>query len=144
MADILHRIIVEAAPEKVYRALTEQTGLSGWWTQAKTNGGVGSNVNFAFGPNGEHQVDMQVLELVENKKVVWKCVRGPWVETGEFEFEIKPHERGSEMLFSHSGWQEADEFYRHCNSKWGFFFTVSLKDYLETGTGKPGPQDPDI
>ena len=35
MTDILHRIIIEASPEKVYAALTEQAQLSAWWTKAE-------------------------------------------------------------------------------------------------------------
>lgn len=33
MPDILHRIRIKAAPEKVFTALTEQTGPAGWWTK---------------------------------------------------------------------------------------------------------------
>lgn len=144
MADILHRIIIEASPEKVYRALTEQDGLSAWWTHAKTQGKVGSTASFLFGPNGEHQVVMEITDLTKNERVAWQCVDGPWINTGAFQFLIQPDERGSALKFSHSGWTEADEFFMHCNSKWGFFLTVSLKNLLETGKGQPHPNDPDI
>ena len=144
MVDILHRIVIEASPAKVYEVLTKQDGLSAWWTKAHTKGGVGSVVNFFFGPNDEHQVNMEVTELVPNESVTWKCIEGSWVDTGLFQFKIQKDERGSAVKFSHSGWKEADEFYMHCNSKWGFFLAVSLKDLLETGKGRPHPGDPDI
>jgi uncharacterized protein YndB with AHSA1/START domain len=35
MTDILHRITIEASPEALYRALTEQNGLSAWWTKTE-------------------------------------------------------------------------------------------------------------
>jgi len=144
MADILHRIVIEASPEKVYNALTEQEGLSAWWTKTRTEGKIGALATFFFGPNDEHQVVMEITDMQKNAFVSWKCVEGPWVNTGAFKFMIEPDERGSALKFSHSDWPEADEFYMHCNSKWGFFFTVSLKNYLETGKGVPSPNDPDI
>lgn len=144
MTDILHRIIIEASPEKVYNALTEQDGLSAWWTKARTEGEVGSTASFFFGPNGEHQVDMEITGLAKNESVAWKCIDGPWANTDEFKFHIQPDERGSALQFSNSGWAEADEFFMHCNSKWGFFLAVSLKNLLETGKGQPHPNDPNI
>jgi len=87
-------------------------------------------------------IEMKIVDLVPDEKVVWKCQSGPWAETGEFVFNIQPHERGAVLKFAHHGWPKADDFYMHCNGKWGFFLCTSLKDYLETGTGKPHPADP--
>lgn len=144
MVDILHRVIIEASPEKVYNALTEQNRLSAWWTNAKAKGGVGSVVSFFFGPNGEHQVKMEITEMVPNESVCWRCIDGPWVGTEAFQFHIQQDERGSALQFSNRGWAEPNEFFMHCNSKWGFFLTVSLKNLLETGNGQPHPDDPNI
>ncbi|MGH1541223.1 MAG: SRPBCC family protein [Arenicella sp.] len=144
MNAILHRIEVDANPATVYQALTTPAGLSGWWTKANAQEQVGGIASFLFGPNGEHQVDMEVKELVPDQKVVWQCQLGPWENTGEFSFDIEPIERGAAINFSHVGWAEMDNFYRHCNCKWGFFLGVSLKDYVETGAGKPHPQDPNF
>lgn len=145
MANILHRVVIEASPQATYAAVTEQSGLSAWWTRAEAVAEVDSIARFWFGADeGAPKVAMRVTELVPGKKVVWQCIAGPWVETGEFSFDIKPHERGSVLLFAHRGWPEDDEFYMHCNCKWGFFLGVSLKGCLETGEGKPGPLDPDL
>jgi uncharacterized protein YndB with AHSA1/START domain len=89
MSDILHRVVVETSPEKLYKALTEQSGLSAWWTKAETAAQAGGLASFRFGPNGDHRVDMKITELAPNERVVWKCVAGPWVDTKEFVFEIK-------------------------------------------------------
>ncbi len=144
MDEILHRITIENSPHEVYRALTEQRGLSAWWTRAQAKPQAGSMARFVFGPNDEHVVEMAVTRLVPDRQVVWRCVTGPWVDTDDFTFDIEPHERGAVLDFSHRRWPEADSFYRHCNSKWGFFLGVSLKRYLETGQGLPSPQDPAI
>ncbi|PCJ31964.1 MAG: polyketide cyclase [Moraxellaceae bacterium] len=144
MYSICQKITIEASPGKLYQALTGQEGLCGWWTKTKTIGEVGSIASFLFGPNGEHQVDMKIIALVPNEQVVWKCVSGPWVETGLFTFDIREHDQGCVLRFQHEGWPEMDDFFQHCNAKWGFFFVVSLKSYLETGEGQPHPKDPSI
>jgi uncharacterized protein YndB with AHSA1/START domain len=145
MNNILHRITIETTPEKLYRAITTQQGLSAWWTKAKTNGDEqGSTNSFYFGPDGSHQVDMQIESLKTNEQVVWQCTAGPWVETGVFTFSITPDEKGAVLHFKHQGWNETGDFYQHCNCKWGFFLAVSLKSYLEKGIGQPHPQDPSI
>ena len=144
MTDILHRIIIEAAPKKVYNAITQKDQLSAWWTRSTGEGTAGSIASFFFGPEGEHQVKMEITKLVPNKQVCWKCIEGPWVDTQAFQFSIQADERGSALQFSNSGWPEANEFFMHCNSKWGFFLTVSLKNLLEKGKGQPHPNDPNI
>lgn len=144
MTDILHRVIIEASPEKVYEALTNANQLSAWWSKAKADNKVGSVASFFFGPNGEHQIDMEITQLIPNERVCWKCVNGPWCDTEGFQFVISKDERGSVLQFSHFGWAEPNEFFMHCNSKWGFFLTVSLKKLLEKGQGQPHPNDPNI
>jgi uncharacterized protein YndB with AHSA1/START domain len=33
MADILHRVGIQASADKVYWALSDEKGLAGWWTK---------------------------------------------------------------------------------------------------------------
>lgn len=40
----------------------------------------------------------------------------------------------------HRNWREAVEFTEHCSTKWATFM-LSLKDLVETGNGKPAPND---
>ena len=68
MTDILHRVIIETSPDKLYKALTEQRGLSAWWTKVETTAKVGALASFGFGPNGDHKVDMKITELVPNER----------------------------------------------------------------------------
>jgi uncharacterized protein YndB with AHSA1/START domain len=143
-ANILHRLTIECSPKQLYKALTTQQGLSAWWAHCETNGKLHSTASFFFGANKDHKIVMKITELIENEKIVWKCIEGPWENTGNFEFAIQPDQRGCVLMFSHHDWPAADEFFMHCNSKWGYFFTVSLKNYLETGKGQPNPLDPNI
>lgn len=144
MNSICHRITVETTPESLYRALSTEEGLSAWWTECRSDSVVGGTANFVFGVSAEHKVEMTILALEKDTKVEWRCSEGPWKGMGLFRFDVEPDERGAVLSFTHDGWPELDGFYRHCNSKWGYFFTVSLKNYLELGKGSPHPEDPRI
>ncbi len=143
MTSILHKIEIERSPEEVFKALSDPASLTCWWTQAQADN-PDQKIAFRFGPEGDHIVRMQVDEQLPDKKVVWQCIEGPWAETGNFVFDLEPIDCGTALRFAHHGWPAADDFFMHCNSKWGFFLVVSLKSYLETGTGQPHPADPAI
>jgi len=141
MHGIFHKIHIDASPEEIFQALTTESGLSSWWTKAEQHG---NSITLSFGPNGEHKVVMLQLSVAPNEEVRWLCSEGPWEEKGEFKFSISKNENGSYLNFSHVGWPKIDDFYKHCNAKWGYFLVISLKQYLETGVGAPHPQDPSI
>ncbi len=44
------------------------------------------------------------------------------------------------VLFRHANWREVVEFTAHCSTKWATFL-LRLKDLLETGKGRPAPDD---
>ena len=46
----------------------------------------------------------------------------------------------SVVLFGHRNWREAVEFTAHCSMKWATFM-LSLRELVETGTGRPSPVD---
>ncbi len=142
MPIIAHRVEIEATPEEVFDALNNPKELSAWWTPADVNDQDPAIVNFRFGES--HIVPMRVEETVASELVKWQCIEGPWADKGNFVFELESIERGTNLRFTHEGWAEIDDFFRHCNSKWGFFLAVSLKGLLETGVGQPSPNDPAI
>jgi uncharacterized protein YndB with AHSA1/START domain len=143
MPDILHRIGIKVSPEKVYAALTEQEGLSGWWTkETKATPMVGAVLKFRFGDHGFN--DMKVLELVPGKRVKWQCVDGAqqWIGT-ELTFDLKQEDGSTIVLFAQRGWKEQVEFMHFCSTKWGVYM-LSLKWLLEKGKGAPYPDDIEI
>jgi len=62
-----------------------------------------------------------------------------WMGT-EVSFQIEAEEDQTFVRFAHSNWKEASDFMAHCSTKWAVFL-LSLKDVLETGKGKPFPND---
>jgi len=144
--NILHRIGIKSAPEKVYSALTTHEGLAGWWTRDTEGDGsrAGGALKFRFhNPAGAEigSFDMKVLELKPAAWVSWQVTGGPeeWIGS-TIEWSLKQEDDYTIVLFRHGGWKEAAEFMHHCSTKWAVFL-LSLKALVETGTGAPSPHD---
>ena len=145
MPDILHRIGVKnSTPEIVYAALTSPEGLASWWT-ADTKGTAdeaGGVVQFRFPPVGGF--DMEVVEVTPAETVVWRVVDGPeeWIGT-TIDWRLRQDGDWTIVLFQHQGWREPVEFMHHCSTKWAVFL-MSLKSKVESGSGRPAPDDEEI
>ena len=135
MPDILHRVGVNAKPDKVFAMLSTIGGLRGWWVSTTTgNASKGGLIDFGF-------CDMQVVAAESNKFVHWRCMRGPdeWLNT-EITFQLDWKEEQTFILFKHANWKEPVEFMHHCSTKWATFL-LSLRDSLESAVGHPVPND---
>ncbi len=140
MAEINHRVGIAGSAEEIYSALTTDAGLSGWWTNDTSGAGeVGSIIRFRFGDGGP---DFEVAELQPGRLVRWKHsgeMPEAWINT-EITFLLQQEDRQTFVRFTHARWKEASDFMAHCSTKWAVFL-LSLKDLVETGTGRPFPND---
>jgi hypothetical protein len=84
---------------------------------------------------------MDVLELIPDQRVRWHVKDGPqeWVGTA-VDFSLSQSDGYTVVLFGHRNWREEVEFTAHCSTKWATFL-LSLRDLVETGQGKPSPDD---
>lgn len=140
MVDILHRVGITASRDAVFRALTTPEELAGWWTHdTRGDGAAGGVLAFRFGPPGGF--DMKVLEAQPTDRVLWEVIDGPeeWIGT-QIQWDLRTEGDFTIVMFAHRGWREPVEFMHHCSTKWATFL-MSLKSYLETGTGSPAPDD---
>ncbi|MEU4334917.1 SRPBCC domain-containing protein [Micromonospora lupini] len=140
MVDILHRVGVVAPLDDVYRAVATPEGLAGWWTTDTVGkSAVGERVAFRFGAAGGF--DMEVLTLDPSGHIRWRVVEGPeeWIGT-EVDWRLDQRGDYTIVLFTHEGWREPGEFMHHCSTKWATFL-MSLKELVETGRGRPAPDD---
>ena len=137
---IQHKVGIKASAAQVYQSLTTNQGLAAWWTDDVTGAGaVGSTIAFRFNGGGP---DFKVQRLTENQQVIWahaESMPEAWNGT-EIVFDIDDKGDQCFVHFQHRNWKSDDDFFAHCNTKWGVFL-LSLKDYLETGAGKPFPND---
>ncbi len=140
MPDILLEVTIAAAPDKVYKALTERQGLEGWWTtHIVAEPKVGSALQ-AFTGGGQQVIQMEMRTLEGDHKVVWGILErvAGWGGT-QFTWDLSPDENGTKVLFGYrdllaSG---ADRL-PGLTYAWAVNLT-SLKDYLEKGKGNPRP-----
>ncbi len=136
MPDVLHEVTIAAAPDKVYKALTEQQGLEAWWTtHAVAEAKVGSTVQAHF-RDGQIVIKMEVVTLSPAHKVEWMTLQAipEWRGT-QITWELSPAQNGTKVFFGHRGF--APEVGLLPINAWAFYLT-SLKEYLETGKGNPG------
>ena len=144
MVDIIHRIGIRAPVADVYDAIASVEGVAGWWS--KEIGGessVGGTFTVSFRDDGveKGRMDLEVLELSRPREVQWRVTAGPpeWIGT-DVTFDLSQQEEYTVLLFGHRNWREAVEFTAHCSMKWATFL-LSLRDLVESGAGRPSPED---
>ncbi len=140
MAEIKHRIGIKTSANNVYQLLTTDQGLNQWWTRDTHGAGeVGSVIQFRFGGGGP---DFEVIELIPDRLVRWRHsgeIPPDW-KGSEVVFELEQQDHQTTLLFSHYNWQQSNSFLAHCSTKWALFM-MSIKSFLETGSGQPYPDD---
>jgi hypothetical protein len=125
--------------------LSTVEGIAGWWTkETSVSSKIGGTIEVRFhSPDGKEigRMSMDVVALDSNKNVHWRLTAGPeeWVRTDVI-FNLSQEGEYTIVLFGHKNWREANEFMSHCSTKWATFL-LSLKELVETGTGKPSPND---
>lgn len=137
MKTIIHALQVGTPPDTVYRALTTEKGLSGWWTtRVSAEEGEGGTLRFTFLDDFHPQMKQDRLE--PDRLVQWTCLGGHdnWIDD-TFTFAFTAVEGGTRVLFKQEYAQElADDVYGTYNFNWGYYL-ASLKTLCETGTGAP-------
>jgi uncharacterized protein YndB with AHSA1/START domain len=145
MVNIIHRIGIRSSAARVYKALSTIKGLANWWTEeVEGDEKIGGKIEFTFrSETGDikGKMVMEVQELNPEKYVRWRCVDGPaeWIGT-DIDFGLSQQDDQTIIIFGHRNWREAIEFTAHCSMKWAVFL-LSLREYVETGKGKPSPHD---
>jgi uncharacterized protein YndB with AHSA1/START domain len=138
MAAIVEERTIEAAPDKVFSALTQQDEIAHWWTDdLSVKPEVGTLAEFRF-RQGAFVIQLEIAELDQDEKVYWILRQGAphWAGTS-VTWQLEPVHNRTKVVFSHDGFAQADEPYEATRRTWQYFLD-SLKSYLETGKGTPG------
>ncbi len=145
MHHITHRIGIKAPAAQIYQALATLDGLASWWTEdVRGSTQPGGSLEFCFHtPSGEllGRMVMQVQKAQPPVALQWLCTEGPqeWLGTN-IGFELTEQDQQTTVVFGHRNWREPSETSAHCSMKWATFL-LSLKALLETGVGRPAPND---
>lgn len=135
MKTIIHTVHIHTSPEVVYRALTTESGVTGWWTtKASVAPGEGGVIRFVF--LGDFHPHMKQTRLEKNRHVEWRCVDGhPNWQDNTFSFALREKEGETSLQFVQAYAQELDDdTYGTYNFNWGYYLS-SLKKLCETGEG---------
>jgi uncharacterized protein YndB with AHSA1/START domain len=144
MVEIIHRVGIDAPVSQVYRAVASVEGVAGWWTR-ETSGDprVGGTMTVCFRDHDveKGRMNLEVLDLEPEREVRWRVTEGPpeWIGT-DITFTLTREGEYTVVLFGHRGWREAVEFTAHCSMKWATFL-LSLRQLVESGEGRPAPDD---
>jgi len=137
--DLIHRIGIAASAETIYRALTTEEGIQGWWTtDVKLDHHAGGKAVFGF---EKHSIvfQMRIEELSPPSLVRWQCEDSnspDWIGTTQ-EFQLESQPDGEVLLkFCHCGWKSGGDHCYYCNTTWGHLL-VTLKQYAERGVKNP-------
>jgi uncharacterized protein YndB with AHSA1/START domain len=133
MPNILHRLSIDAPPERVHQLAATGEGIQRWWTGHPVAGDeeIGGQLSVYFSSSGEPAATFEVVHRSPDQ-IVWRCLAGPrdWIET-RVTFSLKPRpDGGTTLLFSHGGWLEESEFMNGCSTNWASYL-MSLKSGAE-------------
>ncbi len=139
--EIWHEIRIKASPGEIYQALTDVKKLAHWWTtKARGESAVGKKLEFSF--YGQSTKEMVVTTLEADELVRWRATERStpdWVNT-ELEWKIFREGNLTFLHLRHSKWREDAKTFAQSSMHWAVFL-LSLKEFVETGKGRPHPYD---
>jgi uncharacterized protein YndB with AHSA1/START domain len=139
--EIWHEIHINASPKEVYDAVTDVKKLAHWWTtDTRGKSVVGEKLEFWF--YGQMSAEMVVTALKVDELVQWRVTERSipdWVNT-EIEFKIFREDDQTFLHLRHAKWREDAKMFPECSMHWAIYL-LSLKEFVETGKGRPHPYD---
>lgn len=140
MAKVQHQIGVVGDINTIYRAMHEPERLDEWWA-TKTDGtpeaGEVLHLHFA----DVVTLSFKVVELQEDALIHLHCVSGPgpWQDC-DLTISFKTDENQVWVHLVHENDAASDEDFLYFSTKWPCYL-LSLRDLIETGEGRPYPND---
>jgi uncharacterized protein YndB with AHSA1/START domain len=137
MPEILHQLIIEVPPPATFDAITEERGLSKWWTtDVRAQPKAGSIAEFGFNDRAV-VFHMRIVAIDKPNFVRWHCLAGhpEWCNT-DLVFSMSARKGATLLRFAHRGWESSEGILAQCSYDWARYLS-SLKSYLEKGTGSP-------
>ena len=133
---------VDQTPRKVFDAINN---VRGWWSEEIEGSTNKLNDEFNYHYQDVHICRMKLVEVVPNRKVVWKVLsnyfnftkdKNEW--TGDkIIFEISEKNEKTQLHFTHEGLTPEYECYEACFDGWSNYIKKSLYNFVTTGKGQP-------
>ncbi len=140
MAKVRHQIGVVGEIDKIYRAMHEPAGLNGWW--ATTTDGiprVGEVLDLHFAD--VVTLSFRIEDLKKNELIDLRCVSGPgpWQDCS-LKFSLRRADDQVWVGLEHENEAATEDDFLYFSTKWTCYL-LSLRDLIETGKGRPYPND---
>jgi uncharacterized protein YndB with AHSA1/START domain len=141
--DYTNRVHIAATPERVFGVLTDAAEYARWWAPATGTATARGELRITF-DNIEAPLVVRVAEARHPETVAWDvldCAFLPdWVGTRPVFTLGAGTDGGCDVRFRHEGLSQKLECYEMCRAGWDQYLP-SLRDYIETGAGRPFTRD---
>lgn len=123
--------------------------LRGWWSEEIQGFTDQVGETFFYHYKDVHLCKAKLIEMIPDKKLVYLIVdnqfnfthdKTEWVDT-KLVFELEPNGGSTQITFTHEGLVPSYECYLVCQDAWTSYLQGSLKDLIETGTGRPNGKE---
>lgn len=140
-------ISTNKTPNEVFNAITN---VRGWWSEEIKGNTVNLNDEFQYSYQDMHRCKIKLIEVVPNKKIVWKILENYFSFTQDkteewkntiVNFEISQQGTQTQLHFTHVGLVPEYECYSACTAGWTQYLTKSLVQLLTTGKGLPNASE---
>ncbi len=140
MAEVNHQVGVVGDINKIFRAMHEPEGLEGWWaTKANGKPEVGEILELHF--SDVVTLSFKIVELKKNALILLHCVSGlkPW-QGCDLTFSFRQDVDQVWVRLTHKNDAASDDDFLYFCTKWACYL-LSLRALIETGEGRPYPND---
>lgn len=130
---IYHSLLINAAPNEVFDAVSLPKHLDNWWT-LKSSGKPELNSEYNLNFTDDYNWYCKVSEMETNQSIHFTMTQSDkdWNPT-TFGFVLEEKDNGTLVKFSHKNWPENNDYFKHSSFCWAMLLN-GLKNYLEKGS----------
>jgi uncharacterized protein YndB with AHSA1/START domain len=136
MPDIFHDFPIDAAPSRVFQAVSTPADLDQWWTiRSAGEPRLGAGYELWFGPQYDWRATVARCSPGAEFELELTRADKEWLGT-RVGFRLQGDGSTTRVRFYHKGWPDETEHYRVSCYCWAMYLRV-LRRYLEHGERVP-------
>ena len=130
-------------------AFNSITNFRAWWSEEIVGNTDKVGETFFYHYKDVHLCKIKLIEMVADKKLVYQVIdnefsftkdKTEWINT-KLIFDLSTEVGKTQIVFTHEGLVPEYECYNVCNDAWTSYIQGSLRNLIETGTGKPNGKE---
>lgn len=141
-ASLSYTFLVDQTPERAFAAIND---VRAWWSGQLEGATDALGSEFTYTVPGIHYTKFRITELDPARRVAWHVLDSHLSFTADKEewtgttitFDLAERVGGTEVTFTHEGLSPDHECYAVCSRAWGEYVNGSLRDLIDTGSGRP-------